>query len=76
VSTKVDVGPWVAAIPTPGHTAGHQSLVVEQADGAVVLAGQAYHFTSDFAMDELARRAGRQGAAQPLPGYQPWLDGC
>jgi hypothetical protein len=38
------------------------------------LAGQAYHFTSDFAMDELARRAGREGAAQPLPGYQPWLD--
>jgi N-acyl homoserine lactone hydrolase len=71
---EAEIWPGVWVIPTPGHTAGHQSLVVEQADGAVVLAGQAYHFTSDFAMDELARRAGRQGAAQPLPGYQPWLD--
>ena len=40
----------------------------------MVLAGQAYHFTSDFAMDELARRAARDGLAQPLPSHQPWLD--
>jgi N-acyl homoserine lactone hydrolase len=71
---EAELWPGVWVIPTPGHTAGHQSLVLEQPDGAVVLAGQAYHFTSDFAMDELARRAARDGLAQPLPRHQPWLD--
>jgi glyoxylase-like metal-dependent hydrolase (beta-lactamase superfamily II) len=28
-------------IPTPGHTAGHQSLVLDALEGTVVLAGQA-----------------------------------
>jgi glyoxylase-like metal-dependent hydrolase (beta-lactamase superfamily II) len=38
---EADVGPGLRMIPTPGHTPGHQSLVVEAADGIVVLAGQA-----------------------------------
>lgn len=74
VDGEVELWPGVWVIPTPGHTAGHQSLVVEQPDGAIILAGQAYHFTSDFAMDELAHRAVREGAAPPLPDQQPWLD--
>lgn len=35
-------------IPTPGHTAGHQSLVVETSDGRVVCAGQAVYSRADF----------------------------
>ena len=46
-------GVWI--IPTPGHTAGHQSLVVRQPDGIAILAGQAHDFASQFGSDQLAR---------------------
>jgi N-acyl homoserine lactone hydrolase len=38
---EADVGPGLRLIPTPGHTRGHQSLVVRTADGPAVIAGQA-----------------------------------
>ena len=36
-----EVAPGLRLIPTPGHAPGHQSLVVETADGTVLIAGQA-----------------------------------
>ncbi|MCX4683541.1 N-acyl homoserine lactonase family protein [Kitasatospora purpeofusca] len=74
VDGEAEVLPGVRILPTPGHTDGHQSLVVRQGDGTVVLAGQAYDFASEFASDHLARHAARQGVEQPLPGYRSWLD--
>lgn len=71
---EAEVLPGVWIIPTPGHTDGHQSLVVRQPDGTVILAGQAHDFASHYAADQLARRAAHEGAAPPLPGYRPWLD--
>lgn len=65
-------GAWI--IPTPGHTAGHQSLVLQQSDGTIVLAGQTHDFTSHFASDQLARQAALYGVQQPLPTYQHWLE--
>ena len=41
VDGEAEIAPGLRLIPTPGHTAGHQSLVVETATGAIVLAGQA-----------------------------------
>lgn len=41
--------PGLHVIPTPGHVDGHQSLVVECADGSVVLAGQSHEHASDWA---------------------------
>ena len=38
---EAEVAPGIRLIPTPGHTAGHQSLVVAAPEGAVLLAGQA-----------------------------------
>lgn len=38
---EAEVAPGLRLIPTPGHTAGHQSLVVATDGGTVVLAGQA-----------------------------------
>lgn len=35
-------------VPTPGHTRGHQSLLVETSEGLVILAGQAADSASDF----------------------------
>jgi N-acyl homoserine lactone hydrolase len=49
-----EVAPGLRLIPTPGHTAGHQSLVLDAPDGRVVLAGQA-----------VQSRAEWQGAAEP-----------
>ncbi|MEW1655084.1 MULTISPECIES: N-acyl homoserine lactonase family protein [unclassified Streptomyces] len=65
-------GAWV--VPTPGHTDGHQSLVLRGPDGTVVLAGQAHDFASHYSGDDLARRAARDGVAPPLPDHRPWLD--
>ena len=45
------------AVPTPGHTPGHQSLVIDDRDGPVILAGQAAYTAVEFAdpEDEPAR---------------------
>ena len=44
----LEVAPALRLIPTPGHTAGHQSLVVDAADGTVVLAGQAVQSRAEW----------------------------
>lgn len=74
VAGETEVWPGIWIIPTPGHTQGHQSLVLRQGDGAVVLAGQAHDFASHFASEQLARQATLHGVEQPLPPYPYWLD--
>lgn len=71
---EAEILPGVHVLPTPGHTAGHQSLVVAKRDGSLVLAGQAHDFASHYAADHHARHAAHDGAAPPLPPYSPWLD--
>ncbi|MDH6612762.1 N-acyl homoserine lactone hydrolase [Streptomyces sp. SAI-208] len=71
---EAEVWPNVWIIPTPGHTQGHQSLVLRQADGTVILAGQAHDFASHFASAQLARQAALHGVEQPLPAYPHWLE--
>ncbi len=47
--------PGITAVPTPGHSPGHQSLLVENTgDGRVLLAGQAFDTASEFALAALA----------------------
>ena len=41
IQGEAEVAPGLRVIPTPGHTAGHQSLVVDTPEGPIVLAGQA-----------------------------------
>ena len=74
IAGEAEVWPGVWIIPTPGHTDGHQSLVLRKSDGTVVLAGQAHDFASHFASDHLARQATLHGLEQPLPTFQPWLE--
>lgn len=74
ITGEAEIRPGVWIIPTPGHTDGHQSLVVRQSDGTVVLAGQAHDFASHYGSEQLARRAALEGVEQPLPAYRPWLD--
>ena len=55
--------PGLHVIPTPGHVDGHQSLVVECADGTVVLAGQSHDNASAWSADAL-----------DLPLAPPWME--
>ncbi len=70
---QAEVAPGVIVIPTPGHTAGHQSVVVRRVDGTVIVAGQSHDSATDYGADVLALRIHRDGHAQPLPVPPPWM---
>ena len=67
----------VHVIPTPGHTAGHQSVIVRRRDGTVVVAGQTHDTASGYSADALgwrARRDGHTGKDGPVPPAPVWMD--
>jgi N-acyl homoserine lactone hydrolase len=69
-----EILPGVLVLPTPGHTAGHQSFVVRLADGSVVVAGQSHDTTTAYAADVLALRAHQDRHPPPLPEPRgPWV---
>ena len=67
-----DIAAGLRLIPTPGHTTGHQSLVVETRQGRIVLAGQAQSFASDHAIAHYARGLALRG--EPHADYPAWMD--
>lgn len=70
---EAEILPGVRLIPTPGHSPGHQSLVVSRDDGTLVVAGQSHEDASSFAADALAWRAPPDGAAGLLDPLPEWL---
>jgi N-acyl homoserine lactone hydrolase len=56
--------PGVRILSTPGHTVGHQSLVVQTAEGPTVLAGQAVYSVGEWA-GVAGAREGRSTAPDP-----------
>jgi len=78
LSGESEILPGVFLLPTPGHTPGHQSLVVRRADGAVVCAGQSHDTASDFSADHFAGRAHDEGQGltrHDAPPISPaWMD--
>ena len=67
VEGEIEVAPGMRLIPTPGHTAGHQSLVVDEPHRSIVLAGQAVQSRAEW---EGATDPSLSGAsAAPDPGY-------
>jgi len=56
-----EILPGVGVVATPGHTAGHQSLVVTTGEGSTVLAGQAVYSRGEWASEPGARE-GRTAA--------------
>ncbi len=56
--------PGIRIVATPGHTIGHQSLVVSTDRGDVVLAGQAVYTAGEWIGDPAARE-GRSSAPDP-----------
>ena len=55
--------PGIRIVATPGHSPGHQSLVVDQRDGPVLLTGQAV-----YGLDEWRGAPGREGASSAADG--------
>lgn len=70
---STEVLPSITLMPTPGHTDGHQSLVVRGSDGVVVVAGQSHESAHGFAADALALRARRDAVGEPLPVAPDWM---
>ncbi len=56
-----EVAPGIRVIATPGHTPGHQSLVLETGEGRTVLTGQAVYSVGEWTGDPTARE-GRSSA--------------
>ncbi|MFE5298720.1 MBL fold metallo-hydrolase [Streptomyces sp. NPDC056632] len=48
VEGEYGIADGVLLLPTPGHTEGHQSVVLDHGDRVTVLAGQAYDFAHEF----------------------------
>lgn len=71
---EAEIRPGIHVIPTPGHVDGHQSLVVECADGSVVLAGQSHDTASAWSADALAASATLLGHSEPLPVAPAWME--
>jgi len=68
---EAEIVPGVRVVPTPGHTAGHQSFVIETQEGRIVIAGQAYYDAAEYARALFAWRLDRAGS--PHPEYAPWV---
>lgn len=71
---EAEIAPGVHVIPTPGHVDGHQAVVLECADGSVVLAGQTHDTASLWSADALAALAPSLGHEPPLPAAPPWME--
>ena len=61
---EAEVAPGLRVIPTPGHTAGHQSLVIDDPGGPIVLAGQAVRSREEWAGSTATQDSGRPDAAE------------
>ena len=74
VDGEAEVLPGVLVVPTPGHTDGHQSVVVRGRDGTVaVIAGQSHDDAAAYGADALALRAADEGHPPPLPVPPAWM---
>lgn len=74
VDGEAEVLPGVIVVPTPGHTAGHQSLLVRLGDGTVIVAGQSHDTASAYGADVLAWQAGRDHHDAVVPLTPAWID--
>lgn len=70
---EADVADGIRIVPTPGHTPGHQSLVVETRQGRVVLAGQAVNGATDFARAHFAQSLRDEGSEEEIE-VPTWIE--
>jgi glyoxylase-like metal-dependent hydrolase (beta-lactamase superfamily II) len=63
---ETEIASGVRLLPTPGHTVGHQSLVVETSSGPLVVAGQAVYTLAEWEGSTDPRRSGADSSIDPL----------
>ena len=54
---ELEVAPGIRTLPTPGHTPGHLSLLLESAGQRGVVTGDVFHSAAQFAEPEWSHRA-------------------
>jgi N-acyl homoserine lactone hydrolase len=64
--------PGIRVIPTPGHSPGHQSVLIETDAGPLLLAGQVFREASAYARALTALHLAADGDPDPPP-YPDWL---
>jgi N-acyl homoserine lactone hydrolase len=64
--TEPELTPGVRLVPTPGHSVGHQSLIVQDEGGTVVVAGQAVYTLAEWEGSTDPRRSGADSSIDPL----------
>jgi N-acyl homoserine lactone hydrolase len=74
VTGQAELLPGVFLLPTPGHTEGHQSMIVRHPDGTVIVTGQSHDTATQYAADQLAWRARRDAHDPPLPAFPAWIE--
>ncbi len=74
IDGDVEVLPGVLIVPTPGHTNGHQSLVVRRTDGTIIVAGQSHDTAMSYGADVLNSYDHRHDSSSTLPVPPEWID--
>jgi N-acyl homoserine lactone hydrolase len=62
---EAEILPGIRLMPTPGHTPGHQSLVVQEPEGPTIVAGQAVYTLAEWEGGTDPRRSGHPSAWDP-----------
>jgi N-acyl homoserine lactone hydrolase len=65
IDGETEVAAGLRLIPTPGHTHGHQSLLIEASDGVVALAGQALQSRAEWEGASDEAHSGAASASDP-----------
>ena len=69
-----EILPGLRLVPTPGHTVGHQSLLISTDKGVVMLAGQASNTTWEFSSQAFAERLDAT-LGDKIGTYPEWISG-
>jgi N-acyl homoserine lactone hydrolase len=73
IDGEAELATGVVVVPTPGHTPGHQSLVVRCRDGTDVVAGPATDSAFEYGSYHLAWRASQELGREVAP-YPEWTE--
>jgi glyoxylase-like metal-dependent hydrolase (beta-lactamase superfamily II) len=65
LDAETEVAPGLRLVPTPGHSPGHQSMIIDALDGRIVLAGQALQSKAEWEGETDPSVSGVATARQP-----------